>query len=697
MKGLYIMGLKQSIVVVNEYTVKNKSGKGGSRGGTPGDYVLRYMARDKATEDLTPVKLEDTDTYITRYMARKEATEKLDSVRNIKRGMKAAQGMGGVAFGYGSISLSHRKVKRASKDIQRNFDNGKTVMKTILSFDEEYLRQTGIIDSGFYLEKEGDYRGNIDQMKLRIAIMNGMEKMSRDYDDLQYVGVIQVDTKHLHCHLAMVDRGKGNIMPDGTQRGKLSSKNIRDLRRGIDMYLDGQQKVQMMSSNITHDKRNALCFIKKYTHKTMDMNGAPQFLLSCLPDDKRLWRAGTNRKEMKKPNAIVREFVTEVLNEPDSGFREAMRGVTNYARYRRHNEDLTGAEYRQLINNGRERIIEDCMNGVYSVLKQIPDSQKVTRTPMLDVMSMDYIEMSNETINDPMIEFGFKLRSYSSRLDFHKKERQKYYNAVQSYESTSDVSEDSKPLYEFFKIEEEYNAMVMCKYQHFLSFLPPTEEYESDFKELMNYKAKMRNLDKLRNDKSAKRMSPDAAEDYGIKVYDMHGGRFVNTAPQVLDARYDKMQNRYEQMELDFKVKLASMGLTLDENGVSTKKPYEFNKVKALDLHHLGYDFPYDAAVSKINADMFIEMANKRYDAFQGAKDYLIRSGQSDSIARFSESDIQLMKDFADRMQIKPVIATKKSTPDGKRHNGRTIPLDVDYSKDMELAVRATVRSVQIE
>lgn len=689
------MGLKSNIVVVNEYTVKTPHG--GSRGGTPGNYVMRYMARNGATEDLTPVRLEDTDAYITRYMARKEATETLNSVTSVKQGMRDAQGLGGVAFGYGEVSLSDRKVRNASKDIQRNFDNGKTVMKTVLSFDEEYLRRTGIIDKNFHLQREGDYRGNIDQMKLRLAIMNGLNKMSRDYDDLQYIGVIQVDTKHLHCHLAMVDRGKGHVMPDGTQRGKLSSKNMRDLRRGVDMYLDENQNVPMMVSNITHDKRNALCFIKKYTHMTMDNNGFSQFLLACLPSDKRLWRASTNRKEMQKPNAIVREYVTEILKQSDSGFKEAMQDVVTYANHRQQNEDLTGFEYRKLIDNGRERIVDDCMNGVYAVLKQIPDEQKEVRTPMLDVMSMDYKDMADETLNDPMIEFGFKLRSYSSRLEHHKKERNKYYDAVKAYERETDASEDSKPLYEFFKIEEEYNAKVMCKYQHFLSFLPADDEYEDDFKALMDYKHKMQQLDRLRNDKSAKRMNADAAEDYGLRVYQMHGGRFINTAPQVLDVRYDKMTDRYQQMETDFRVKLSNMGLSLDENGVSAKKLYAFDDVKALDLHHLSYDFPYDAPVSKINADKFIKFANRRYNAFQGAKDYLIRSGQPAGLAQFPEKDIELMKDVADSMSVVSTIVTKKVNNGGKRHNGRTIRLDSDYSKDMELAVRSALQSVQLE
>ena len=88
----------------------------------------------------------------------------------------------------------HEKVLEASKDIQRNFDAGKTVMKTVISFDQEYLKQMGLVEEEFEVNQKGDYRGNVDQMKLRFAIMNGLQKMSKNYDDLQYVGVIQVDT-----------------------------------------------------------------------------------------------------------------------------------------------------------------------------------------------------------------------------------------------------------------------------------------------------------------------------------------------------------------------------------------------------------------------------------------------------------------------------------------------------------------------
>ena len=48
------MGLAQSIIVVNEYTLKTGADTG-SRGATPGKYVLRYMARDRATQTLAQV------------------------------------------------------------------------------------------------------------------------------------------------------------------------------------------------------------------------------------------------------------------------------------------------------------------------------------------------------------------------------------------------------------------------------------------------------------------------------------------------------------------------------------------------------------------------------------------------------------------------------------------------------------------
>lgn len=684
------MGLKQSIVVVNEFTVKGANGKG-SRGSTPGDYTLRYMGRDGACEDLTPVRF-DSEMYLERYMLRKDAVDRGDSVSGIKEDMREIQGLGGLSFGYGEISLSHAGLKRASKDIQKQFDKGKTVMKTVLSFDEEYLRENKIIDQGFTCEHRGDYRGNIDQMKLRMAIMNGMDKLARDYDDLQYVGVIQVDTMHVHCHLAMVDRGRGRVTKSGTQDGRLSEKKKRVLRRGIDTFLDEKQSVKMMSSNVSHDKRNTLCFIKKYTHEMMDEHGTPQFLLSCLPKDKRLWRAGSNRKEMRKPNQIVRDLVDTILEEPDSGYQDALHSIERYAVARQMREGLTDEDAHKLYVNGHKQLIEDCMNGVYAVLRQIPDTERTVQTPMLSIMSMDYDAMAAKQKEDPMIEFGFRLRSYSSRLIHHRQERTLYREARKSYEEAEQKSEESRPLYEFFKFEEEYNAKLMSKYHHFLSFLPPAEEYEDGFYKLMDYKHKIQNMQKLRNDPAPRRMRAENAEEYGVRVFGVHGGKYLTFAPDIVDRRIEIMQDTYQVMEEDFKYELSQWGMSLDETGVSRKTPYDFSDVKALDLHHLSYDFPEDFPISKSNLDAFVEAADERYRLYQGAKTYLMASGQVESVSQLPETDIQAMKDLADRMRVNPVMTVVKPEAKEFMRRGKTVRLDMDYTQNINEAVKSVLQ-----
>lgn len=686
------MGLKQSVVIVNEYTIKTGD-KGGTRGGTPGDYVLRYMARVGATEDITPTKLQEFDTNLTKYIARERATNLFDDIPSMKQSMRNAQRYGGVAFGYGDVALSDARLKRVSKDIQRQFDAGKTVMKTVLSFDEEYLREHGLISKDFHCRKRGDFRGHIDQLKLRMAIMNGMEKLSRHYDDLQFVGVIQVDTKHVHCHLAMVDRGRGSLMPDGTQRGKLTEKEKLSIRRGVDMYLDAKQTVKMMSSSVVYDKRNALCYIKKRTHQMMAQQGFSQFLLACLPENRNLWRASTNRKEMRKANSLVRDYVVQLLEQPQSGYRDAMNSVIAYADYRRDREDLSSDEHAQLIRDGQERIVTECMNGVYAVVKQIPESERQVRTPMLEMMSQDYEDMASQAVNDPLIEFGFKLRSYASRLDFHRKEYHRFESYHEQYEQAETHTKDAEALDAYFQLEMRYNQMLMVKYQYFLSFLPPDEKMEEEFEALMEQKDRLRNLRMMSEDKAFQRMLPENAEEYGIRVYGQYGGRRVKAQPEVIATRIRNMEQDVFDQEQRFRKKLQDYGMDYNGSAVVRRKLYSFEDVKALDLHHITYDFATDVPVSKPYLDEFVKMANERYDAFQKAKLYLEGTGQHTELESLPEQDVMVMKEYADRFGTTGILPSSRKAGSQFRQS-RTVRLGKNYEKDLQMAVHAAVASM---
>jgi len=686
------MSLKQSIVVVNEYTVN------GSRGATPGDYVTRYMARAGATEDVTPVLKNNTDEYITRYMARETAVDEAVDVPNLKVRMKNAQKRGGVAFGYGSVSLSEEDLVKASRDIQHCSENGKTVMKTVISFDEQYLRDNGIIDEDFEFKNKGDYRGHIDQMKLRMAIMQGVDRMSVDYDDLQFIGVIQVDTAHVHCHLAMVDRGEGNVMNDGTQKGKISQRSMGKLRRGIDTFLDDNHYIRYMSSNIGRDKRNVKGFVKKYMYNTMDRNGLPQFLIACLPEDRTLWRASSNAKSMKKANAIVREYVLQVMNEPNSGYKGAIRDIGRYADYRREREGLSEKDTKMLIHNGREQLIERCMNGVYDAIKTIPKEELKIRTPMMDMMSRDIEELvsSTDLREDPMVGFGFRLRSYATRKEHHTEKFKQYHDAVKNYDARVDNAPESIVVRDFLAFERDWNEKCMSKYQHFLSFVPPKKEYEDEFEEIMRTRRHIRNYENMKADKSIKGMTPKNAEEYCRKAYDEKDGSLLVTNPSRIDALIKQLKEYDEHLTETFTTHLSEQGMSLDGDYIQYAPKYPFLAVRSLDLHHLTYDFSYDFKIDYVCIKDFVEAANTRYELFTKARDYLESTGQGDMVNSFDVEDIEVMKKYADTFSGKPVYISKLGNGDPVKKS-KTVPLDVDYNQTIQTAIEASIITTREE
>ena len=692
------MGLAQNIVVKSRFSVPSGNGHG-SRGGTPGDFILRYMSRGTAVENVTPTRVSESDSYLKRYADRAKAVEDSDSIPTIKRKMRNAQRRGGIAFGDGDVSLSDAKLKDISREVQTQFDNGKTAIETVVSFSEEYLRENGVLDPDFVHTTKGDFLGHIDQLKLRMAIMNGVDKLSHNFDDLHYVGVIQVDTHHVHCHLTMVDFGHGKIAVDGMQRGKLTALDIKNFRRGVDNFLDQKQTVRMMSSSVMYDRRNALCYIKKFTHQTMAQQGVPQFLLACLPENRNLWAANSNRQEMRKANAIVREFVMDILQseggQPSPMYRQSHNDIVRYADERQRREDLSDSERMKLIRNGEERMIRECMNGVYSVLKRIPREEMTVRTPMLEAMSMDYESMAAQAVNDPMMEFGFRLRSYSSRLKNHKQLYHKFRDEYAEYEQTEDKTEESKALGDHLALERDYQQMLMVKYQHFLTFMPPDEEFETEFEAVMKERDRLERMHKMQDDPTFQRVGNKEADDYGWRVYGIQRGSFIKAMPDVWNRRVEKEEERYAAMEKQFRDHLADNGLNFDGHGITRDKLFPFDEVKALDLHHLGYDFPYDVMISKKNVDRFVQFANRRYDSFMKAKRYLELTGQQEGLEDLLETDVMVMKQFADTL-TQGAPSLKSIRPhDSKKHNGATIRLGKDYTMDMKTVVRSTVEATR--
>ena len=693
------MGLSQDIVIHSQFSSYLGYGRG-TRGGTPGNYVLQYMARDSAPEYIAPTKLSDADPLLKRYDLMSDVASNANTVGDLKTGVRATVGKGGLAFCDGDASVSDEKIKRFSEEVQRRFESGKTVMELVVSFDEEYLRRNNVIDPDFFCEHKGDYKGNVDQLKLRLAIMHGVDRIKHNYDDLHYAGVIHVDTKHVHCHLAMVDFGIGTLANDGTQRGKISATNLKTFRRGIDLYLDAKQCVKRMTASLSYDKQNVYGYVKRMTNQAVIQQGFAQFVMACLPENKNWWTANSNRKEMRKANALVRDFVLEILQpqvgSPIPAYQAVRQDIVNYADARQDREGISEDERLQLIRNGEEQIVRNCMNSVYSVLKNVPQDQLVRPAPMMDLMSTDYESMAAQAINDPGMEFGLKLRSYSSRLQHHREEYHKFKDEYQAYEETPNKSADSEALGRYLAYERNYQQMLMVKYQYFLSFLPTADDMEDEFEEIMQEQEKLYKMERMDTDPTFHKMGAMAAERYGLNVYGISHGEFIKHAPNIWQRRLNVERTKYQSSVQKFKDHLHDYGFDFDGQHITRDKLYEFDDVKSLDLHHLGYDFPYDAQISKRNVDRFVEVANERYNLFQGAKEYLERTDQGASLSELDEHDVVRMKSLADRLQRGVSVVESKRAHEGKTRRGLTITLSKDYTMDMQDMVRETVENVRV-
>ncbi|MFC4048389.1 relaxase MobL [Actinomadura syzygii] len=676
------MSLKKSIIIVNEFSIK-KPGGNGSRGATPGRYVERYMARKGATEPLAPIQRLRTDAFIMRYMARESAVERAPTRHSAKRQMRQAQGLGGVAFGYGSVSLSEEQLKAASRDIQSLFEAGHTVLKTVLSFDEAYLRYHGIVGADFHCENRGDYRGHLDQMKLRMAIMHGLDRMSTGtsgFDDLRYVAVIQVDTEHVHAHIAAVDAGQGQITTDGAQRGKLLDRHKSRLRRGIDAWLDEKQTVAHLSSAVGYERRNVTTFIKRWAHQSMRAEALPQFLLACLPADRTLWRAGTRDHRMRKANQLLTDMVTEQLDRAGSPMPAAMEKIVDYANQRRAAEGLAAEDWQRLVADGRNQIVERAVNGVYQMLRSLPADELRIRTPMLEIMSMDYQQLAvlaadRRGANGPQEEsdlaaFGLRLRSYASRLEHHTQTAAAYRDLARQWRTADRAgvaAADSRPLYEFYRYEEEYQHRLMAKYQYFLPFIGDTGMWFERHRQVAEYGQQLVSLMGLRADASLQRMRDgDEAERIGRQIYDQPGGRLLTEGRGgrlVLDHRIATMRGVYDGRIEELRADLAGSGLVLrpavstgaDEpvspGVIDTGAAYAFDEVKALDLHHLAYDFLSDVEVGSRSRHAFSVEARQRRKLLIAAMAYLDGSGQSWAIADLPIDDVAAMTGLAGRLE----------------------------------------------
>lgn len=724
------MSFKRDIIIVNQFSVKR--GGQGTKGNTPGDFVLRYMARDGATETLTPVKKLSIDNFITRYMARDTATEQADSLHNLGHRFYRAQGLGGRSFGKvgrgdpGNASLSDSEIRDASKVLQAAFDNGKTVMESVISFDGNYLKRHGLVDPDIPLDNRGHalqrgaYRGKLDQMKLRLAIMHGLNSMANRrvtnkkhrFDSLAYVGVIQVDTKQVHCHLAMADLGEGNLVVThhkAEQRGVLNHLDTERLRRGIDNSLDEYSVSKRLSIEVAREKQNTKSYVKRYTEKAMENSSLATIVLATLPKDKRKWRAKSNSRDMQQANSILRFYVGQVLQRPKSGYQKALDRVTDYAKARQKRENLSDKQYRRLLDNGRDNIQDKCIDSVYEMLKNVPESEKRVSTRVLDGLTSDLDQLreaQENTPREPEIEFTYHLKAYTGRLSQSRTRSRQYNDLQHGYEKAKQAGQTnpaSQVVSDFYQEEREYYQKLTCKYQSLMPLMARRNTYQDYLKRMKKWRERLNKMRQMQSDNHFDILSSEQGRQYGLDKYNLRGGDLLVTNPGRYNAILHQNELQYVQMQDTARIILGENNKSLsfdakNDPEVINKMPYKFKDVRFLDLHK-AIDDDDNVKISQGVIKCFNDAAQNRKALYLKAAQYAMDTDQPELLRFMDREDIRQMAETADRLMQNHVTTTPKRKHDQNvvLPHKKTVSLDNKLTDQMQKQIIDTVNEIDLD
>jgi hypothetical protein len=451
--------------------------------------------------------------------------------------------------------------------------------------------------------------------------------------------------------------------------------------------------VHVLTSNVQGDRNHTREVVRKYISREVSRRSLPQLIYASLPDNRRLWRAGSHAKSMVRANELTRAYVMSILARPGMGFGAYVESLREDARHR-ESAGLSHERAQAYVESNVDRLVEVCMNTVYKQMRNVDASELSDSTPWMGYMVCDARELMEQASTDACAEFAHRLRRYGRAAESHKRGMRHYHRLVREFQG-AETSEQARPMLDFYLTEMRYHMMAFSKYMGFFAGLTQERDFGYELEEL---DARARVLDGLRacvndldngivdaSDKSAvRRMGSryDVTNASLLASMDDHGHSYL-----------EDVEAAYESELLRLQIDMCCAGMSVvtetDDEGhhvhrAESKLPYEFDDVKWCDLHDLSHDFLTDINVGERFADSYILMAEERLVAFDAARHYLEATDQADELAGVADvEEMGRMREF-----LLPFVTTHVIETDRGGGNGITQPktFSLDYDLDSEIA-----------
>lgn len=626
------MDLNKSIVIKSKFGTKSA-----------GNYILRYTSREDATESL------DIHDYITKYTPRYEATEKLigegaDTVDILKEDEKLIR-KEGVMFGNRGLSYSDETLMDAARTTQKASGENHVVLLPILSFTHDYLKEKGLVDPDMPMpENPGEYKGKVDQLKLRVAITDMVNKMHMDmgFDKPEWTATIQFDTKHVHAHITSVETGKPK-----EKRMKEVFKVTGDFKPSMEWHTDDKKsayKVEVDNDFFAYVRDNEVVAKQRTTSK-----GNPKWYKSkSKTNEKEIVETGViNQKSQKRMRDTlnrslsktkdIKPFVKEITDK-----RQLTKQLTEKS-IQHDNVTIKKLQSLQLSlpknkNMWKASSNAKAMERSHEIANQIIDDtwtkyREGVHLNDFDQSVIEYIDtrQQDEKFDDKTREKYYKeaysrLRNESLNLlytNIKKMDKEEPKNEIAPLQTIKSMSNDELEG----EISAIYHGHSQGKYENSISYEYRSRSYEN------RYQNACYQYDKV----------DDQISEYD-DLYD------VNETSED-----SKVVREYYQKEFEYHSKVKDKYEYINYGEKSDITNDRFEEVKGTDLINMLYDYNKgdDRSVPREVASQYYNQTLARKEAINKTLDYLIDTGQYEQyeLMRVNRDSIRKEADIAEQIQ----------------------------------------------
>ncbi|GFH41257.1 relaxase MobL [Lactococcus insecticola] len=226
----------------------------------PAKFVDDYMAREDLGEVGEP--LLDYHAHIDLESGVVEEAQVYDKLTTPIDDFLDLYLSDGIAFTNEKLSVNDEEVEEVANDIQAAYDNHHTLNRFVISFDNDALLKLNLINK---TKSDEEFKNKVarkqflnkaDQLKLRLAIQKSMQTFLEEagYQSPKMVGVLQMDTNHLHCHLAVIDENfspKRLVKYNGKfeEKGSIKLSLLDNIRSNVLDNLIGMERINPISQN----------------------------------------------------------------------------------------------------------------------------------------------------------------------------------------------------------------------------------------------------------------------------------------------------------------------------------------------------------------------------------------------------------------------------------------------------------------